>query len=143
MTTTTDTAQYGTAQIVVADSDTTTYSLELERFVDSDDNILPFYRIPLTGEHLAAWAVNSSLKGCRCKRLTTTTSDHRAMAGIRRATRKDDGLVYYYYHHMESDSVTLVRAGKESVLKYGILTPQEQENFIHYITGLLCNDQPS
>ena len=147
---TTTTTQYGTAQIVVVDNNnnntTNSYSLELERFMDSDDNILPFYRIPLTGEHLAAWTVNNKRsEGCRCKRLTTT-SNHRAMASIRRATQKDGGLVCYHVESSSSDSMTIVSAGKASVVKYGILTPQEQDSFIHYITGLLCDDdddQPS
>ncbi len=76
--------RYGMARIVDSNQ------LEFERY-ESSDTILPFYRLPLTGEHLAAWAVSALRKaGCTCKRSVVST------AGVKRATRKDGQLVYYF-----------------------------------------------
>ena len=152
--------QYGTVRIVISSSSSSDKNknkknhyceLELERFVDSDDTILPFYRIPLTGEHLAAWVVNnyhhnssSSSEGqggvCRCKRLIISASAHPTMASLRRATRKDVGLMYYY---VEAVSVTVVCAGKERVVTFE-LDMDEEEDFIHFVTDLLlpCDNPP-
>ena len=127
--------QYGTARIVMTDRNS--YELELERFVDSDDTILPFYRIPLTGEHLAAWMVGRLGEGFRCKRLILTSA--RTMASVRRATRKDSGLLYYY---VEAVSVTVVHSGKERVVTFA-LESDEEEDFIVFITDLLCDDPPN
>ncbi len=144
MTSSSFTQQYGTARIVVSDNKNHC-ELELERFVDSDDTILPFYRIPLTGEHLAAWVVNnyhSEGQGgvCRCKRLIISASAHPTMASLRRATRKDVGLMYYY---VEAVSVTVVCAGKERVVTFE-LEMDEEEDFIHFVTDLLllCDNPP-
>lgn len=123
------TQNYGLARLVNRNE------LELERFdssTDDDAAVLPFYRIPLTGEHLAAWAVNAlRLAGCTCKRLTSGV----ITAGVRRATRKDPTLVYYC--STGSDSATIVREGRERVLTFEFDARADEEDFILYITGFL------
>jgi hypothetical protein len=110
--------------------------LELERYVDSDDTILPFYRIPLTGEFLAAWAVHRLRQmGCRCKRLAAESSATVA----KRATRADKDLVYYSAAATEA---RLIRAGKACVLTLEFGKKEEEEDFIRFITDLIC-DSPS
>jgi hypothetical protein len=116
--------RYGTAHIVANE-------LELERFVDESDTILPFYRIPLTGEYLAAWAVRALReKGCRCKRLAVVTT------ASKRATRADKELVYYIVAPMDA---TLVRGGLEIALSLKFTTREEESNFISFITDLMCD----
>ncbi len=123
-----ETPSYGTARIVNQNE------LELERYVDSDV-ILPFYRIPLTGEHLASWVVGELLQqGCRCKRLVNSSS-----AGVRRATRKDSGLVYY---SVGDASVTVIRNGNERVMAFSSLKDRDMEDFTRYVADLLCDDPP-
>ncbi len=122
------TEQYGTARLVNRNE------LELERYVDAADTILPFYRIPLTGEHLAAWVVNTMLQeGRTCKRLVNGIT-----AGVRRATRKDSKLVYYCIAEANS-AVIIIREGKERTMTFeGLKDNQaDEEHFILYITGLI------
>jgi hypothetical protein len=115
---------FGTARIVENE-------IEFERFVDREsDTILPFYRLPLTGEHLAAWAVRALRQsGCRCKRIGTVT------AAAKRSTREDSNLVYYVVY---STSATLIRGGKEQGLTFN-LSEEETGGFIHFITDLICD----
>lgn len=121
--------RYGMARIVDSNQ------LEFERY-ESSDTILPFYRIPLTGEHLAAWAVSAMRKvGCTCKRLAIST----VSSGVRRATRKDSQLVYY---SVDPASVALVRQGREWTVSFHKLSSSDESDFIHFITDLICDDQP-
>jgi hypothetical protein len=123
--------RYGMARIVAESNE-----LEFERYEDASDVILPFYRLPLTGEHLAAWA-SSVLRnaGCTCKRLAIST----VSSGVKRATRKDAQLVYY---NVDTDSVTLVRQGREWTVSFHQLSPSDEIAIIHFITDLVCEDPP-
>jgi hypothetical protein len=105
--------------------------IEFERFVDREsDTILPFYRLQLTGEYLAAWAVRALRQsGCRCKRIGMVTT------ATKRVTRQDSDLVYYVVH---AASATLVRSGKEQELTFD-LNRGEAESFIHFIADLMCD----
>ena len=105
--------------------------IEFERFVDREsDTILPFYRLQLTGEYLAAWAVRAlQQSGCRCKRIGAVT------AAAKRATRQDSDLVYYVVH---AASATLVRSGKEQALTFD-LRGEEGAGFVRFITDLMCD----
>ena len=137
------TQNYGTVSIVLnSNNNSCSNELELERFADAD-TILPFYRIPLTGEHLAEWAVNALRmeEGCTCKRLVVANG---ITSGVRRATRKDSKLVYYCYHSCEEDSgsppsATIIRNGKEKILTFDELKadPDKEEKFILYVTSLI------
>lgn len=119
--------RYGTAHIVGNE-------LELERFVDESDIILPFYRVPLTGEYLAAWAVRVLReKGCRCKRLAAVTT------ATQRATRTDKYLVYYIVAPL---GATLVHGGEEIALSLNFKTQGEEDDFITFIADLMC-DSPT
>ena len=124
--------RYGMACIVES-----TNELEFERYIDTpSDTILPFYRIPLTGEHLAAWAVDAlRIVGCTCKRLIVPNIS----PGVRRATRKDSQLVYFI---VDTASVTLIRQGKEWVVSFSKLSPSDESDFIHFITDLICDESP-
>jgi hypothetical protein len=120
--------RYGAAMIIGNE-------LELERYVDDEDTILPFYRIPLTGEFLAAWAVHRLREtGCRCKRLTAESSATVA----KRATRADKDLVYY---SADATEARLIRAGKACVLTLEFNKKEEEEDFIHFIADLICENQ--
>ena len=140
------TQNYGTVRIVLnSNNNSCSNELELERFADAD-TILPFYRIPLTGEHLAEWAVNAlrTEEGCTCKRLVVANG---ITAGVRRATRKNSKLVYYYNNHPCEDSssssnppsATIIRNGKEQILTFDELKadPDKEEKFILYVTSLI------
>lgn len=122
------TPHYGTARLVNQNE------LELERFVDGD-TILPFYRIPLTAEHLAAWVVKT-LDGCTCKRLVVADG---CTPGVKRATRKDAALVYYYV--TDTSSVTFIRGGKAHVVSFAWFGDhlEKAEDFLLFITGLVCD----
>ena len=121
--------RYGMARIVAESNE-----LEFERYEDASDVILPFYRLPLTGEHLAAWAARALRNtGCTCKRLAIST----VTPGVRRATRKDARLVYY---NVGADSVTLVRHGGEWTVSLHKLSPSDESDLIHFITDLICED---
>ena len=124
--------RYGMACIVVESNE-----LEFERYLDTaSDTILPFYRIPLTGEHLAAWAVDALRKvGCTCKRLVIANMS----AGVRRATRRDSQLVYFF---VDTASVTLIRQGREWSVTFDKLNPNDESDFIHFIADLICDDSP-
>jgi hypothetical protein len=126
----TETHRYGSA-CILHDSN----ELELERYVDDSDTILPFYRIPLTGEHLAAWEVSRlEGQGLTCKRLATDT----VTPGVRRATRRNSQLVYYT---VAQSSVTLVRQGEESLITLLELKDREQDFILHTI-DLICDVPP-
>ena len=127
--------RYGAASIIIGSESSA--ELELERFYDaSTDTILPFYRLPLTNEHLAAWAADALRKaGCTCKRLVLSE----VSAGVRRATRKDQALVYYFLPN--PFSVTLVRQGREWTVEYGRLGPRDESDFIHFVIDLIGDDQ--
>ena len=105
--------------------------LELERFVDAHDTILPFFRVRLTGEHLAAWAVHGLREeGCRCRRLTGSA------AVARRATRGDSQLVFYT---TEGVTATIMRRGQEQALRFDTFeTPEQEADFIRFIAELMC-----
>ncbi len=120
--------RYGVAKIIGNE-------LELERYVD-DDTILPFYRIPLTGEFIAAWAVHRLRQtgGCRCKRLESSVTV------AKRATRSDKDLVYYTANATEA---RLIRAGKACVLTLDFSDKEEEEDFIRFITDLICDSPPA
>jgi hypothetical protein len=106
--------------------------LELERFVDSSDTILPYFRVPLTGEHLAAWAVHGLREtGCRCRRLMGDVK------GAKRVTRSDHKIVYYF---SDAVSATLIRGGGEHVIRFGEFESTEAEaEFICFIAELMCD----
>ena len=116
--------QFGSARIVGNE-------IEFERFVDREsDTILPFYRLPLTGEHLAAWVVRGLRQsGCRCKRIGAVT------AAAKRSTRGDSNRVYYV---VCSTSATLIRSGKEQGLTFD-LSEEEIGGFIRFIADLICD----
>lgn len=115
---------FGTARIVGNE-------IEFERFVDREsDTILPYYRILLTGEHLAAWAVRTLRQsGCRCKRIGMVTN------AAKRSTREDSDLVYYVVH---PTSATLIRGGRVQESTFD-LSGTDTDNFIHFITDLICD----
>jgi hypothetical protein len=118
--------RYGAATIIGNE-------LELERYVD-DDTIIPFYRIPLTGEFIAAWAVHRlGQTGCRCKRLESSATV------AKRATRSDKDLVYYTANATEA---RLIRAGKACVLTLEF-SDKEEEDFIRFIADLICDSPPA
>ena len=119
--------RYGAATIIGNE-------LELERYVD-DDTILPYYRISLTGEFIAAWAVHRlGQTGCRCKRLESSATV------AKRATRSDKDLVYYTANATEA---RLIRAGKACALTLDFSDKEEEEDFIRFITDLICDSPPA
>ena len=117
--------QFGSARIVGNE-------IEFERFIDREsDTILPFYRLPLTGEHLAAWSVRALRQsGCRCKRIGTVTT------AAKRSTRQDSDLVYYVVH---PSAATLIRSGKEQSLTFELGGEEETGSFVRFITDLICD----
>jgi hypothetical protein len=116
---------YGTARLVNESE------LELERYVDCSDTIVPFFRVPLTGEHLAAWAVRGLREsGCRCRRLVKGGST----LGAKRVTRSDQGMVYY---STDGLSATLIRGGKERALSFAFDSKDSEAEFIHFIAELM------
>jgi hypothetical protein len=121
--------RYGAATIIGNE-------LELERYVDNDDDtILPFYRIPLTGEFIAAWAVHRLRQsGCRCKRLESSATV------AKRATRSDKDLVYFTANATEA---RLIRAGKACVVTLEFSDREEEEDFIRFVTDLICDSPPA
>ncbi len=118
--------RYGLTQLVNHNE------LELERFVDQSDTILPYFRIRLTGEHLAAWTVRRlRAAGYRCRRLVGDTRS------ARRATQTDGRLVFYSSDDL---SATLIRSGREQTVTFDKFeTPQAEDSFIHFITELMCD----
>ena len=106
--------------------------LELERYVDSSDTILPFYRVPLTGEHLAAWTVHGLReKGCQCRRLVGSNT-----TGAKRVTRSDHKMVYY---STDALSVTLIRGGQEHAITFAFESKEAEADFIYFIAELMCD----
>jgi hypothetical protein len=104
--------------------------LELERYVDSFDAILPFFRVRLTGEHLAAWLVHRLLAdGCRCRRLVGGTS-----TGAKRVTRRDHSMVYY---STDALSVTLIRGGAERAQSFAFESKESEADFVLFVVELL------
>jgi hypothetical protein len=108
------------------------HELELERYVDSSDTILPFYRVPLTGEHLAAWTVHGLREtGCRCRRLVGGNT-----TGAKRVTRSDHKMVYY---STDALSVTLIRGGQEHAITFAFESKEAEADFIYFIAELMCD----
>jgi hypothetical protein len=119
--------RYGLAQLVDHNE------LELERFVDSFDTILPYFRVRLSGEHLAAWAVHGLREtgGCRCRRLVGDAH------GARRVTQNDHKLVFY---SSDGLSATLIRGGREHVITFdGFESAEAKAEFIFFIAELMAD----
>ena len=121
--------RYGLARMINGNE------LELERFVDASDTILPFYRVPLNGEHLAAWNVRALReRGWTCRRLVG-----RDTKAAKRSSRSNSRLLFYF---TDDVSATLVSAGVERVVTF-VLGVSETHDFIHFITDLMWDGEPA
>ena len=120
--------RYGLARIINGSE------LELERYVDASDTILPFFRIPLSGEHLAAWTVRELRgSGWTCRRLVG-----RDTKAAKRSSRNNSKLLFYF---TDNASVTLVSEGKERVVTFA-LGASETHDFIRFIADLMWDEEP-
>ena len=111
-----------------------TIEIEFERF-ESDDTIMPQYKVSVTMEHVAAWiqSVLTNQCGRRCKKAMV---EKRKLDIMRRLTEKDADLVYYT--HTRSH-VVIIRNG--CVLKAELsLHPSVGDFFATVIRESRCTD---
>jgi hypothetical protein len=120
--------------------------IEFERF-ETDDAIMPRYRVSLTTEHVAAWLERLLTEcGRRCKRIGSC----KRLPAMLKLTERDESLVYCTH---AGPNVILVRNGR--VLKvpfsltasmadlYGVMREQRTEpgasvqGFVEFVRSLM------
>jgi hypothetical protein len=135
------------------DTDTGSIAVDFERF-ETSDMVLPQFRLPLTTEHVAAWAghVLRERWGRRCKEIKGHHDGQRFAIALR-LTGVDSNLVYYTHN---AEGVIVLRRGR--VLKapfrmdegmgqfegrLGELAREDRQDvsavseFVHYVTVLM------
>ena len=95
--------------------------IEFER-LESEDTIMPQYRVSVTTEHIAGWIESVLTNECkrRCKRGTT---EKRKLDTMLRVTAKDSDLVYCMH---SGSNVIVIRNGCVLKIKLSLHSPMNE-----------------